>query len=148
MSSLKSVEPSVLKNGISFVRSNLALIILIVIGLVSIPLYAIGRQPWELGSHTITVYWLYTPALVLYLIAGMSVTAMKVSMLFFEGITTLFLILIFRQLNQPPVRVLFYLGNPLIIWELASSGHIDSAMIAMVAVAIWAYLTDRAIITG
>jgi len=251
MSSLKSVEPSALEKGMSFARSNLALITLIVIGLVSIPLYTIGRQPWELGSHTITVYWLYTPALVLYLIAalivwrskklgmaalyaililgfgsravlvtagpffssdinryvwdgrvqaaginpytyipadkhleslrdtkvypsinrkeyaptlyppgaqviffatyligGMSVTAMKVSMLFFEGITALFLILIFRRLKQPPVRVLFYLWNPLIIWELASSGHIDSAMIAMLAVAVWAYLTDRAIITG
>ena len=249
--SSKPVEPSVLKKGMSFVRSNLALISLIIIGIISIPLYAIPRQPWELGSHLITVYRYYTPAVILYLIAalivwrskrlgmaalyaililgfgsravlvtagpffssdinryvwdgrvqaarinpyiyipadphlaalrdekvypsinrkeyaptlyppaaqviflttyligGMSVTSMKISMLLFEGITTLFLILIFRRLKQPPVRVLFYLWNPLIIWELASSGHIDSAMIAMLAIAVWAYLTDRAIVTG
>src|SRR5437016_13459317 len=75
--SSKPVEPSVLKKGTEFVRSNLALLTLIVIGMISIPLYAIGRQPWELGSHLITVYWLYSPAVILYLIAALIVWRSK-----------------------------------------------------------------------
>src|SRR5580765_6261929 len=69
--SSKPVEPSFIKKGDALVRSNLALLTLVVIGIASIPLYEIGRQPWELGSHTITVYWLYTPALILYLVAAL-----------------------------------------------------------------------------
>src|SRR5258708_36361531 len=75
--SSKPVEHSFIKKGTEFVRSNLALITLIIIGIVSIPLYAIGRQPWELGSHLITVYWLYTPAMILYLIAALIVWRSK-----------------------------------------------------------------------
>ena len=69
-------------------------------------------------------------------------------MVFFEALTTLFLILIFRRLKQPETRVLLYLWNPLIVWELAHSGHIDSAMIAMLAIAVWGYITEKSVITG
>ncbi|HZS44689.1 MAG TPA: glycosyltransferase family 87 protein [Blastocatellia bacterium] len=251
MSSRDADRPGLAKRIISLVRSNTLFLIILVIGLVNCPLYWIGRKPWELGSHINLIYWLYTPAVILYLITGlliwrnpnlgksalfvilllgfayriplvtagpffssdinryvwdgrvqaaginpyiyipadrrlellrdkevypninrkeyaptlyppgaqviflatyllggMSVIAMKFSMLFFEGITTLFLILIFRKLKQPETRIVFYLWNPLVIWEFAQSGHIDAAMIAMLAIAVWAYLWDKKIITG
>src|SRR5258708_12970865 len=94
--SSKPVEHSFIKKGTEFVRSNLALITLIVIGIVSIPLYAIGRQPWELGSHLITVYWLYSPAVILYLIAALIVWPSKKL-----GMAAFYAILILR-LSSPP----------------------------------------------
>ena len=73
MSSRRPIEPRVGGNAFSWIKSNIPLLSLLVIGIISIPLYYIARKPWELGSHTIVVYWLYCPALILYFIAGLIV---------------------------------------------------------------------------
>jgi alpha-1,6-mannosyltransferase len=66
-----------------------------------------------------------------------SVTAMKAAMVGFEIITFALLVRLLAAEGLPAGRVVVYAWHPLPLWEFASSGHIDAALIALVAAALW-----------
>jgi alpha-1,6-mannosyltransferase len=98
-------------------------------------------------AHTI-----YPPIaqMLFYAITAISptVTFMKIAMLLFEGVTTAALIALLRELGRRPEQVLLYAWCPLLVWEVASSGHLDSAAMAFISLALLARLRKRPVATG
>jgi len=88
-------------------------------------------------AHTI-----YPPAAqaLFYLITWISptVTFMKTVMVLFEGVTLYALITLLRYLGIRREQILLYAWCPLLIWEIAGSGHLDSAAMAFIALALLA----------
>lgn len=77
-----------------------------------------------------------------------SITFMKATMILFEGITVYALIELLHDLNRRRAEVLLYAWCPLLIWEIGSSGHLDSAAMAFIALALLARLRQYPIATG
>jgi alpha-1,6-mannosyltransferase len=48
-----------------------------------------------------------------------------------------------RRLGLPPERALIYLWNPLVVVEFAHGAHVDTLMICLMMVAVWALVADR-----
>jgi alpha-1,6-mannosyltransferase len=98
-------------------------------------------------AHTI-----YPPAAqaLFYLITWISptVTFMKTAMVLFEGITMYALIALLRSLGVRREQILLYAWCPLLIWEIAGSGHLDSAAMAFIALALLARYRRQPILTG
>ncbi len=98
-------------------------------------------------AHTI-----YPPAAqaLLYLITWISPTiiAMKTAMVLFEAVTLYALTKILTQLGLRREQSLLYAWCPLVIWEIAGSGHIDSVAMAFISLALLFRLRRRPILTG
>jgi len=98
-------------------------------------------------AHTI-----YPPAAqaLFYLITWISptVTFMKTAMVLFEGITMYGLITLLGYLGIRREQTLLYAWCPLLIWEIAGSGHLDSAAMAFIALALLARYRRQPILTG
>jgi alpha-1,6-mannosyltransferase len=98
-------------------------------------------------AHTI-----YPPAAqaLFYLITWISptVTFMKTAMVLFEGVTMYALIKLLRYLGIRREQILLYAWCPVVIWEIAGSGHLDSAAMAFIALALLARYRNRPILTG
>jgi alpha-1,6-mannosyltransferase len=98
-------------------------------------------------AHTI-----YPPLaqMIFYLVTWVSptVTAMKTAMVLFEGVTVAALLALLRELGRRPARVLLYAWCPLLVWEVAGSGHLDSAAMAFIALALLARFRRQAWLTG
>jgi alpha-1,6-mannosyltransferase len=98
-------------------------------------------------AHTI-----YPPAAqaLFYLITWISptVTFMKTVMVLFEGITVYALVTLLHQLGIRRERTLLYAWCPILIWEIAGSGHLDSAAMAFIALALLARYRKQPILTG
>ncbi len=77
-----------------------------------------------------------------------SVTFMKLAMILFEGITIYALIELLQAIGRRREEVLLYAWCPLLIWEIGSSGHLDSAAIAFIALALLARLRQQSVATG
>jgi len=69
-----------------------------------------------------------------------SMLAIKIAFVLCEALTILVLLDLLRRLGQPLVRVLAYAWHPLAIWEIAGSGHLDAAMIAVMMAGLWVAL--------
>jgi alpha-1,6-mannosyltransferase len=67
-----------------------------------------------------------------------SVTGMKAAMVGFEVVTIAALASLLASFGQARHRVLIYAWHPLTVWEIAGSGHVDAAVMAMVALALLA----------
>jgi len=95
---------------------------------------------------------IYPPVaqMLFYLITAISptVTFMKVAMVFFECVTTAALIALLKALGHRRTQVLLYACCPLLIWEVAGAGHLDSAAMAFIALALLARLRKRPVATG
>jgi hypothetical protein len=98
-------------------------------------------------AHTI-----YPPAAqaLFYLITWISptVTFMKTAMVLFEGVTMYALVQLLRYLGIRREQTLLYAWCPLLIWEIAGSGHLDSAAMAFIAYALLARYRKQPILTG
>jgi hypothetical protein len=98
-------------------------------------------------AHTI-----YPPAAqaLFYLITWVSptVTFMKTAMVLFEGVTMYALIQLLRYLGMRREQILLYAWCPLLIWEIAGSGHLDSAAMAFIVLALLARYRKQPILTG
>jgi hypothetical protein len=98
-------------------------------------------------AHTI-----YPPAAqaLFYLITWISptVTFMKTAMVLFEGVTMYALIQLLRYLGKRREQILLYAWCPLLIWEIAGSGHLDSAAMAFIVLALLARYRKQPILTG
>ena len=66
-----------------------------------------------------------------------TVVAMKAAMVLFEAVAVLLLLQLLAAAGLPAIRIVVYAWHPLPIWEFAGSGHIDAAIIAFVALALW-----------
>lgn len=60
-----------------------------------------------------------------------SATALKALLMTFDAITIALLMLLLSRLGLPRERVLLYAWNPLVIKELANSGHVDAAAVCL-----------------
>ena len=74
-----------------------------------------------------------------------SVTMMRLALLGCEGVTVTMIILLLRRMNRPMTRVVAYLWHPLPLWEIASSGHVDALMVALMMLGLFIALTGHAI---
>ncbi len=77
-----------------------------------------------------------------------SVLWMKAAMIGFECLTCWALLDLLRDLGMRREYLLLYLWNPLLIWEVASSGHMDAMAIAFMTFALLFRLRDRPMLTG
>ncbi|WP_213807898.1 glycosyltransferase family 87 protein [Granulicella sp. dw_53] len=77
-----------------------------------------------------------------------SVTFMKLAMILFEGVTVYALMELLQALGRRREEVLLYVWCPLLIWEIGSSGHLDSAAMAFIALALLARFRQQPIATG
>ena len=98
-------------------------------------------------AHTI-----YPPAAqaLFYLITWISptITFMKTVMVLFEGVTMYALITVLQYLGIRRERTLLYAWCPVLIWEIAGSGHLDSVAMAFIALALLARYRKQPILTG
>jgi len=82
---------------------------------------------------------------------GESLTVMKLAMIGFEAIAIVLMLRLLRAAGRPAAWIAVYAWHPLPLWEFAGSGHIDAAMIAFVALALWSrrpWLTGLALAGG
>jgi alpha-1,6-mannosyltransferase len=98
-------------------------------------------------AHTI-----YPPAAqaLFYLITWISptITFMKTVMVLFEGVTMYALVGLLRSLGIRREQTLLYAWCPVVVWEIAGSGHLDSAAMAFIALALLARYRRQTILTG
>jgi len=76
------------------------------------------------------------------------VIVMRAAMLAFEIAGVLALLRLLALYGLPRERILLYLWHPLGLWEIAGSGHIDAAMVALVPLAFWAAARGRDAFAG
>jgi hypothetical protein len=97
-------------------------------------------------------YTIYPPIaqMIFYLVTSInaSVTFMKLAMIFFEGVTVYALVKVLNALGRRKEEVLLYAWCPLLIWEIGSSGHIDSSAMAFIMLAILARIRRWPVATG
>ena len=62
-----------------------------------------------------------------------TVTGMRLTMVFFEGVTVWLLARTLRAYGLPAQRALLYAWHPLCVWELAGGGHQDAILLACLA---------------
>jgi alpha-1,6-mannosyltransferase len=76
------------------------------------------------------------------------VTAMKLAMLVFDSATIGLLGFLLRGMEAPPERILIYAWHPLVVWEIAGSGHVDAVAVAFLALALLARQRNMPALTG
>src|SRR3984957_1667215 len=98
-------------------------------------------------AHTI-----YPPgAQILFLLItriGASVLWMKAGMVALEALTIWILVKLLTALGIRREQVLIYAWHPLLLWEVASSGHVDGAALPFIALALLFYVRNRPAATG
>jgi hypothetical protein len=98
-------------------------------------------------AHTI-----YPPAaqFIFYLITAISptLTFMKTAMVLFEGLTIWALVTLLRHLGLRREQSLLYAWCPILIWEVAGSGHLDSVAMAFISLALLFRYRRRPVVTG
>jgi hypothetical protein len=77
-----------------------------------------------------------------------TVTFMKFAMVLFEGVTVTALLALLKALGRRPEQILLYAWCPLLVWEVAGAGHLDSAAMAFIALALLARFRKRPVATG
>jgi alpha-1,6-mannosyltransferase len=76
---------------------------------------------------------------------GENVTVMRLALVGCETVTVVIIALFLRRMNQPVTRVVAYLWHPLPLWEIASSGHVDALMLALMLLGLWIALSGHAL---
>jgi len=77
-----------------------------------------------------------------------SVTWMKLTMVAFEAAALWAVVWLLASFGLPRQRVLLFAWHPLLIWEIAGSGHLDALMICFVCLALVARRRGREGLTG
>lgn len=87
------------------------------------------------------IYWAVT-------LVSPTVQAMKVAMVGFECVTVGALMAMLRWLGRSSAEVLLYAWCPLLVWEIAGSGHVDAAVLCFVTLALLARWKNLTVLTG
>ncbi|HYZ42584.1 MAG TPA: glycosyltransferase 87 family protein [Stellaceae bacterium] len=74
---------------------------------------------------------------------GENVLAVKLVLVAIEASGIWLLMLLLQTAGAPRERILLYAWHPLPVWEIAGSGHIDAAVVALVAAALAAATAGR-----
>jgi hypothetical protein len=74
---------------------------------------------------------------IFYVLAGDSVTAYKGIMVFFDILTLLVLTALLRVYGFKTSRIIVYAWNPLVIFEIAYSGHLEGLTVFLMATALY-----------
>ncbi|MFN3476598.1 MAG: glycosyltransferase 87 family protein, partial [Candidatus Methylomirabilales bacterium] len=77
-----------------------------------------------------------------------SITGLKFIMLLFDLLTIALLLRILKKAGMDPHRVLLYAWSPLVLFELAGSGHLEALMLPFVLVALLARMEGKVILAG
>ncbi len=72
-----------------------------------------------------------------------SVTWMKLAFVIFEAVGVWAVVALLASFGLPRQRVLLFAWHPLLVWEIASSGHLDALMICLVCLALLARRRGR-----
>src|SRR6201996_3781313 len=98
-------------------------------------------------AHTI-----YPPgAQIIFLLVtrvAATIRTMKAAMVGLESLTIWILIKLLRELGLRREQVLIYAWHPLLLWEVASSGHVDGAALPMIALALLFYVRHKPAFCG
>ena len=102
------------------------------------------------GDYAPTPYPPVAQAIYLgvYLAYPLSITAFRIAMSLFDMITLLSIMLVLARAGLNPARAVIFAWHPLVIWEGAHSGHVESAFIAFLALAFLARVYKKPVITG
>lgn len=77
-----------------------------------------------------------------------TLTMMKTAMVLCEGVTAWSLVVVLRALGRPREQLILYAWAPVLIWEIAASGHLDSLAMALIGLAFVARYRHRPVLTG
>ena len=95
---------------------------------------------------------IYPPVaqMIFYAITAISSTVhfMKIAMVLFEGITVWALLGVLRAMGKSPQQILLYAWCPMLVWEIAEAGHLDSVGMAFIALALLARIRRQPVLTG
>jgi alpha-1,6-mannosyltransferase len=95
---------------------------------------------------------IYPPAaeLIFFAATRISETAtwMKATMVIFDLASIAILLRLLALFGLPRERIIIYAWHPLVLWEFAGSGHVDAAIVTLVALALWARRREAAWLTG
>jgi alpha-1,6-mannosyltransferase len=98
-------------------------------------------------AHTI-----YPPgAQMLFLLItrmGATVRWMKAGMVGLEALAIWILVKLLQALGLRREQVLVYAWHPLVLWEVASSGHVDGVALPLIALALLFYVRHKPVATG
>ena len=98
-------------------------------------------------AHTI-----YPPAaqFLFYLITFISptMTFMKTAMVLFEGLTMWALVALLKEMGLRREQALLYAWCPMLIWEIAASGHLDAVAMAFISLALLFRYRRLPVLTG
>lgn len=86
-------------------------------------------------------FWLVT-------LISPTLTMMKTALVLCEGITVWSLLWLLRALGRPREQIILYAWAPILIWEIAGSGHLDSLAMALIGLALVARYQMRPVLTG
>ena len=95
---------------------------------------------------------IYPPAaqILFYLLTFVSptVTFMKLAMVLFEGLTLFGLVRLLREMGLQREWTLLYAWFPMLVWEFAGSGHLDSIVMAFMVFALLFRYREQTVLTG
>jgi alpha-1,6-mannosyltransferase len=77
-----------------------------------------------------------------------SVTGFKLAMSLFDLIALLLIMLTLDATGQDPARAILFAWHPLVIFETAHSGHVESVYIAFITLALWGWSRRSHALTG
>lgn len=77
-----------------------------------------------------------------------SVTGLKAIMIVFDIATILLILHLLKKTGVPADRVLLYAWSPLVIFEVAGSGHLEAVMLPFVLLALLARMDEKPLLAG
>jgi alpha-1,6-mannosyltransferase len=80
--------------------------------------------------------------------ASERITWMRTATVLIEAAAVVLLIRLLLLKAMPPERILLYAWHPLTVWEFAGNGHLDAALVALVALALWLHARKAVVLTG
>jgi alpha-1,6-mannosyltransferase len=98
-------------------------------------------------AHTIyppvaqMVYWLVT-------FVSPTLTAMKTAMVGFECVAGGAMLALLRRMGRKREQIVMYAWCPLVVWEIAGSGHVDAAVFAFIMLALLFRYREQPWLTG
>jgi alpha-1,6-mannosyltransferase len=86
--------------------------------------------------------------LLAYLLHPSSVIGFKVLMTIFDLLAILALMIVLQRVGRPPVQALIFAWHPLVIYEGAHTGHVESGFMVFLALALLAWSYKKPVGTG
>jgi hypothetical protein len=77
-----------------------------------------------------------------------TVSGFKLAVSAFDLITVILIMLTLAAAGIDPARAIIFAWHPLVVFETAHSGHVESVYIAFIAVALWASSRGSRVLTG